>query len=291
MLVNIHPEPIGDFDVNLPYISAVYLGNYVKKFQDLGTTDITLVNNGEPSLRLYAAQSYLDQHGIKTKIQLLPARYNKPDQVFNGRQYATVPGIIPGCQPLVEYYLGVYQHLEENINQLMAPDIFYGFKKANHLHWYQYGSAMPDTDCSMHQQIREMCDQVFWSYIQLLGNFLDYTKEDIADRLLLRLNHTRPSHYRDHVKRIFIGGHWDTSVITGSIYTNYPGQTIRVDDKMIPVENLHDQEKETFIIPGMDYCDEFETMSEPTWHEVVDNCDNQDRVSIVAFLKRRRFRE
>lgn len=291
MRVNIHPEPIGNFDINLPYISAVYLGNYVRKFQNLGTTDITLVNNGEPSLRLYAAQSFLEQHGIKTKLDLLPARYHGPDQLFNGQRYTTMPGAVPGCQKLVEYYLTVYKHLEENVNQLANADIFYGFKKANHLHWYQYGLAMPDTTCTMHQQIRELCDRVFWSYVQLLGNFLGYTKEDISDRLLLRLNHTRPGHYRDPIKKIFIGGHWDTSVITGSLYTSHPGQTIQVNDKMTPVEQFYGQEQEILLIPGMDYCDEFNTMVEPTWHEVVDSCDNQDRVSIVAFLKRRRFRE
>jgi hypothetical protein len=60
---------------------------------------------------------------------------------------------------------------------------------------------------------------------------------------------------------------------------------------MTPVEQFYNQEQEILLIPGMDYCDEFETMADPTWHEVVDDCNNQDRVSIVAFLKRRRFRE
>jgi len=32
-------------------------------------------------------------------------------------------------------------------------------------------------------------------------------------------------------------------------------------------------------------------MADPTWHEVVDREITQDRASIVAFLKRRRFRE
>jgi hypothetical protein len=294
MRVNIHPEPIGNFNFNLPFISSVYLTDYTdpfKKFQKAGITDITLVNNGEPPTRLYAAQSYLAKHNIETKIELLPALYNGPDQIFRGKGYTAIPGAIPGCSELIRYYLDVYQQLEENINQLANADIFYGFKKANHRHWYHYGLAMPDTTCPMHLHIRKMSRDVFWSYAQSLSNFLGYTKQDIADRLLLRLNHTSPGQYRDPVKKIFIGGHWDTSVVTGSLYTNYPGQLIRVGNDMIPVETFYNQEQETFLIPGMDYCDEFETMTEPTWHEVIDNCNNQDRVSVVAFLKRRRFRE
>ena len=291
MRVNIHPEPIGKFDANIPYISAVYLKGYLEKFQNLGTTDITLVSNGEPSLRLYSAHSCLEQQGIKTAIELLPARYSRPDRIFDGQGYATIPGVVPGCQALVEYYLDVYPQLEENINQLANADIFYGFKKFNHLHWYQYGLDMPDTVCPMHLRIRDMCHDVFWSYVRSLGEFLGCAKEDIADRLLLRLNHTSPGQYRDPIKKIFIGGHWDTSVMTASLYANHPGQRIRVGNDMTPVETFYNQEHETLLIPGMDYCDEFETMTEPTWHEVVDRSNNQDRVSVVAFLKRRRFRE
>jgi hypothetical protein len=291
MLVNIHPEPIGDFDANLPYISSVYLNDYVKKFQNLGTTDITLISNGEPGLRLRAAQAFLAQQGIDTKTQSLPARYDRPDTVFDGQGYAVIPGPVPGCPELVNYYLDVYHKLEENINQLVNADIFYGFKKFNHLHWYQYGLAMPDTACPMHLRIREMCHDIFWFYVRSLGDFLGCTQEDIADRLLLRMNHTRPGQYIDPDKRTFIGKHWDTSVVTGSLYTNHPGQLVEINNHMIPVETFYNQTRAIFLIPGIDYCDEFETMTEPTWHEVVDRCDNQDRVSVVAFLKRRRFRE
>jgi hypothetical protein len=291
MLVNIHPEPIGDFDANLPYISSVYLNDYVRKFQNLGNTDITLISNGEPGLRLHAAQTFLAQRGIDTKTQTLPPRYNGPDTVFNGQGYAVIPGAVPGCPELVNYYLAVYHELEENINQLANADIFYGFKKFNHLRWYQYGLAMPDTACPMHLRIRAMCHNVFWHYVRLLGDFLGCTQEDIADRLLLRMNHSRPGQYRDPDKRTFIGGHWDTSVVTGSLYANHPCQLVRINNHMIPVETFYDQTQETFLIPGIDYCDEFKTMTEPTWHEVVDQANNQDRVSVVAFLKRRRFRE
>ena len=291
MRVNIHPEPTGNFDVNIPFISAVYLKDYKKRFQNLGTTDITLVSNGEPPLRLHAAQAFLEKLGINTKIELLPARYNKPDRVFNGARYATVPGGIPGCQDLIDHYLAVYHQLEENINQLANPDIFYGFKKFNHLRWYQYGLAMPETVCPMHLHIHDMCHDVFWSCVCSLSEFLNYRQQDIADRLLLRLNHSSPGQYADPAKKIFIGGHWDTSVITASLYTNHPGQRIRVNDNMIPVETFYNQDREMFIIPGMDYCDEFETMTEPTWHEVADRVNDRDRVSVVAFLKRRRFRE
>ena len=118
-----------------------------------------------------------------------------------------------------------------------------------------------------------------------------YNKQDIADRLIMRINHTSPGQYRDPVKRIFLTQHWDTSVMTGNIYKTHPGLNIRVNGNMMPVEDFYDQDKETLIIPGIDYCDEFETMADPTWHEVVDREITQDRASIVAFLKRRRFRE
>jgi hypothetical protein len=294
MRVNIHPEPIGKFNFHLPYISAVYLKNYAepfKKFQRLGITDITLVNNGEPPSRLYAAQSFLAQQGVNTKIESLPARYDKPDQVFNGQPYVTVPGAVSGCRELLEYYLGVYHELGENINQLVNTDIFYGFKKFNHLHWYHYGLTMPATACPIHLRIREMYHDVFQSYANSLSDFLGYTKQDVTDRLILRINHTSPGQYRDPVNRIFLTQHWDTSVMTGNIYKTHPGLNIRVNDNMVPVEDFYDQEKETLIIPGIDYCDEFETMADPTWHEVVDREITQDRASIVAFLKRRRFRE
>ena len=294
MRVNIHPEPIGKFNFHLPYISAVYLKDYAesfRKFQKLGITDITLVNNGEPPSRLYAAQSFLAQHGVQTEIESLPARYDKPDSIFNGRPYATVPGAVPGCRELLDYYLSVYHELGENINQLANTDIFYGFKKFNHLHWYHYGLTMPATDCPIHLCIREMYDDVFQSYTKSLCEFLGYTKQDVADRLILRINHTRPGQYRDPVNRIFLTQHWDTSVLTGNLYKTHPGLNIRVDGNMVPVEDFYDQEKETLIIPGIDYCDEFETMADPTWHEVVDREITQDRASIVAFLKRRRFRE
>jgi len=294
MRVNIHPEPIGKFNFHLPYISAVYLKDYAepfKKFQRLGITDITLVNNGEPSSRLYAAQSFLAQQGVETNVELLPARYDKPDSIFDGQPYATVSGAVPGCRELLEYYLGVYHELGENINQLSNTDIFYGFKKFNHLHWYHYGLTMPATACPIHLRIREMYDSVFQSYANSLSEFLGYTKQDVADRLILRINHTSPGQYRDPVNRIFLTQHWDTSVMTGNLYKTHPGLNIRVDGNMVPVEDFYDQEKETVIIPGIDYCDEFETMADPTWHEVVDRGITQERASIVAFLKRRRFRE
>jgi len=292
--VNIHPEPIGEFNFHLPYISSVYLKDYAepfKKFQRLGITDIILVNNGEPSSRLYSAQSYLAQHGVKTEIESLPARYTKPDIIFSGQQYTTIPGAVPGCRELLEYYLGVYHELDENINQFANTDIFYGFKKYGHLYWYHYGLTMPATTCSMHRRIREMYHDVFRSYAKSLCEFLDYTEQDVADRLIMRITHTSPGQYRYPDKKIFVGVHVDTSVITGSLYTNHPGQTIQVNDKMIPVETLYNQEQEILLIPGMDYCDEFETMADPTWHQVVDREITQDRASIVAFLKRRRFRE
>jgi CYTH domain-containing protein len=78
-------------------------------------------------------------------------------------------------------------------------------------------------------------------------------------------------------------------VLTGNLYKTEPGLNIRVNGKMVPVEDFYNQEQQTLIIPGVDYCDEFETMADPTWHEVVDREITQDRASIVAFLKRRRF--
>jgi hypothetical protein len=301
MRVNIHPEPIGDFDINLPYISAVYLQNYTEKFEKLkklGKSDITLINNGEPPLRLYAAQTYLAQQGIETKIQLVPDRYSGPDRIFNGKPYATIPGAIPGCQELVEHYLAVYKQLDVNVNQVVSTDIvnklgdiFYGYKYNNHLKWYHYGLAMPDTNCPVHLRIREMYDSVFWSYVQSLSDFLGYTKKDVADRLIMRIGHTTPGQYRDPVNKTYLTRHWDTSMMTGSLYSTHPGNCIEVDGKMTPVEDFFDQTQETFIIPGIDYCDEFETQTAPTWHEVVENSDKQERASLVAFLKRRRFRE
>jgi hypothetical protein len=294
MLINIHPEPIGKFNLNLPYISAVYLKNYQEPFIKLrkaGITDITLVSNGEPPSRLHMAQSYLSQHGVDTNIELLPARYSKPDLVFNGKGYVTVPGPVPGCRDLVKYYLDHFQQLDENVNQLHNTDIFYGFKKFNHVRWYHYGTAMPETACPIHLRIREMYHSVFWSYTRSLSDFLGYTQDDIADRLILRINHTTPGQYRDPVNRIFLTQHWDTSVMTGNLYKTHPGLNIRVNDKMVPVEEFYDQDQETLLIPGIDYCDEFETMSDPTWHEVVDRGISEERASVVAFLKRRRFRE
>jgi hypothetical protein len=296
MRVNIHPEPIGKFNFHLPW--KFYCNDFgpryaepFKKFQQAGIADIILVNNGEPPARLYVAHSYLAERGIETKVELLPARYNKMDSIFDGKTYATVPGAVPGCRELVEYYLDVYQQLDENINQMANLDVYYGFKKVNPLYWYHYGLTMPETACPLHLRIREMYDSVFWSYVTTLSAFLGYTKQDVADRLILRMNHTLSGQYRDPVNRIFLPQHWDTAVITGNLYKNHPGLNIRVDGKMMPVEDFYDQEHETLLIPGIDYCDEFETMTGPTWHEVVDYTDNQDRVSIVALLKRRKFLE
>lgn len=301
MLVNIHPEPIGNFDIALPYISAVYLRNYAEKFQKLqqfDKSDIVLINNGEPSPRLHAAQFYLAQQGIKTKIQLVPNRYNNADVVFGGKKYTTIAGAVPGCQQLVEYYLSVHQQLEPNVNQIVSTDIvnklgdiFYGFKCNSHLKWYHYGLHMPKTSCPVHLRIREMYDHVFWSYVKSLSDFLGYTNKDVADRLILRIGHTTPGQYRDSVNKRYLTRHWDTSVMTGSLYATHPGNCIEVQDTMTPVEQLFNQQQETFIIPGIDYCDEYETMTEPTWHEVVENSLCQERASLVAFLKRRRFTE
>jgi hypothetical protein len=296
MRVNIHHEPIGKFNIHLPWkfycndIGPRYAEPF-KKFQQAGVADITLVNNGEPLARLYVVHSYLAEHGIETKVELLPARYHKLDNIFNGKSCAIVAGAVPGCRELVEYYLDVYQQLDENINQTANLDVFYGFKKVSALYWYHYGLAMPETDCPLHLRIREMYDGVFWSYVETLSAFLGYTKQDVADRLILRMNHTLSGQYRDPANRIFLPLHWDTAVMTGNLYKNHPGLNIRIDEKMMPVEDFYDQEQETLLIPGIDYCDEFETMTDPTWHEVVDHADNHDRVSIVALLKRRKFRE
>ena len=296
MRVNVHPEPVGKFDIHLPWkfycndSGPRYAESFIK-LQKAGVTDITLINNGEPATRLQVVHDYLTERGIETTIELPPARYDKPDRILNGHGYAVVPGAVPGCRELVDYYLDVYQQLDENINQMSNLDIFYGFKKVDPLHWYHYGLNMPETVCPLHLRIREMYSGVFWSYVQILSDFLAYTKQDVADRLILRMNHTRPGQHRDPGNRIFLPQHWDTAVMTGNLYKNYPVLNILVDGKMVAVEEFYNQEQETLVIPGIDYCDEFETMTEPTWHEVVDRCDNQDRVSVVALLKRRRFRE
>jgi len=296
MRFNVHPVPIGQFDVHLPwkfycrYSGQDYAQPFIK-LQQAGVTDVTLVNNGEPPARLQAVQFYLAQHGIEPTIEIPPDRYNKPDLIFNGQGYATVPGAIPGCRELIDYYLAVYHELDENVNQLRNLDVFYGFKKANPLHWYHYGLAMPETKCPLHLHIRDMYDSVFWSYTTILSNFLGYDKQEVAERLILRINHTSPEKHRDPVNRVFLPQHWDTAVMTGNLYTTHPGLNIQVNGQMVAVEEFYDQQKETLVIPGIDYCDEFETMTGPTWHEVVDRCDNQERASIVALLKRRRFRE
>jgi hypothetical protein len=296
MRVNVHPEPIGQFDIHLPWkfycndSGSRYAESFIK-LQKVGVTDITLINNGEPPTRLQVAHAYLAERGIETTIELPPARYDKPDRILNGQGYVVVPGAVPGCGELVACYLDVYQQLDENINQMSNFDIFYGFKKVGPLYWYHYGLSMPETECPLHQRIREMYDAVFWSYVTTLSDFLGYTEQDVADRLILRMNHTSPGQHRDPVNRIFLPRHWDTAVMTGNLYKNHPGLNLSVDGNMVAVEEFYDQEKETLIIPGIDYCDEFETMTEPTWHEVVDRCDDQDRVSIVALLKRRKFRE
>jgi hypothetical protein len=296
MRVNIHPEPIGQFNIHLPWkfycndSGPRYAESFIK-LQKAGITDITLINNGEPTTRLQVAHTYLAERGIETTIELPPARYDRPDRIFNGHGYVVVPGAVPGCHELVTYYLDVYQQLKENINQTANHDIFYGFKKFDPLHWYHYGLSMPETECPLHLRIREMYDAVFWSYVKTLSDFLEYTEQDVADRLILRMNHTSPGQHRDPVNRIFLPRHWDTAVMTGNLYKNHPGLNLSINGNMVAVEEFYDQEKETLIIPGIDYCDEFETMVEPTWHEVVDRCDDQDRVSIVALLKRRKFRE
>lgn len=287
MRVNIHPDPLGTFDINIPFFSEVYSQHFVPAIRQLNSDQIVLVSNGEPPARLMLALEHLERHGIKAQIDTTtPPRYHAPDPIFKNQSCTVVPGSID-CQDLVNYYLSVYPQLDIEFEQNShSADLFLGYRSLRPGHyWYQYGCDMPVTSNSQHQQMCQLFQPVFDRSVAQLCQLLNYSRKDVAQRLILRLNHNRPGHYSDPKQKIFVGSHWDTSVMTMWIHTTAPGAVALIDQKPCPIEQLY-QPSETLILPGVDYCDEFATMTLPTWHWVQD-CDGQERVAVVGFLKRR----
>jgi hypothetical protein len=293
MIVNVHPNPQGDFDINLPFLGEAYGRNdYISSIINLGP-GVTLTSNGEPNTRLESAQKLLIKKGIPVTVKIKSPRYNKEDLIFkNG--YATCPtdSLQEDCKKLVDYYISVYKELEQFSQQQKDIDIFYGFKsKENNpgAYWYQYGKEMPQTNDLKHLEMYRQFEKIFQEVKKSISAKIQWKEKEVEEQLMLRINHNTPNSWSPYIeeKKTLTISHWDTSILTTWVYVTHPGAYLEINNKTIPIEELYNDKKEMLMIPGIDYCDSFETMTEPTLHCVEDQTNAEHRVGIVAFLKRK----
>jgi len=293
MIVNIHTVPEGEYDANIPFLGDVYAyaSNFVSRIKDL-KSDIVLVNNGEPNTRLESAREMLSRNGISSIIKYKTSKYHKEDMLFKeGYNTCSIEDLQNDCKKLIDYYILVYKNLPKNSQQQGDADILYGFteKGRTGAYWYQYGNKMPTTNDVRHKQIYKQFENIFQKIVKSFALKLGWNEQNIKEQLILRINHNPPGSYNPYSKKenILLDSHWDTSVLTSWAYTTHPGAYIQIANEMIPIEKLYNSSKEMLLIPGIDYCDAFETMTAPTLHHVKDQTKMEDRIGLVAFLKRK----
>jgi hypothetical protein len=208
-----------------------------------------------------------------------------------GYNTCSIKDLQDDCKKLIDYYILVYKNLPKNVQQKGDVDILYGFteKYKTGAYWYHYGNKMPATDDSRHKHIYNQFENIFQKIVKSFESRLGWNEQDIKEQLILRLNHNPPGSHSPNSKKEkkFMDLHWDNSVLTSWAYTTHPGAYIQIANEMIPIEKLYDSFKEMLLIPGIDYCDAFETMTKPTLHHVEDQTKMEDRIGLVAFIKRK----
>jgi hypothetical protein len=292
--INVNPNPIGEFDFNLPFVGLIYdVGTYEQRVKDIaGNAHIILTNNGESPQRLELAHKALSGAGLSVSMEPLPPCYVKKDMLFEDREYKVLPYQISGKQELVDFYIDNYQSLPYITKEYNTPDQTRGFFKKRNLIWYQYGRGMPPNDNHPgHIELYQQFENIFQSTVIALHKVTGWSAKMIEDQLLIRMNHNEPASwfndtYRTQSDQYFIPRHLDTTIITGWIYTSHPGAVVETNNTPVAIEELHNPNTEMLLMPGMDYSDATETMKDATWHAVKDCTEKEHRISIVAFLKR-----
>lgn len=296
--VNVHPRPSRkDWDLHLPYVGNSYdqkyhvQQSYLSEFKSKISTDqsVVLINNGEPVSRQLAVKKILENDYPDVIIDQQDSCYKPTDAIFKESAWSVIPNTLNGLdQQLIEYYLKHYLDLTlfSNRYQYQFHDRDHGYFKAVKRFWYHAGKEMPAAPDKYHETMYTMFDNIFQLLIGYLKELpLSLTKDQLADNLMLRLNHNPPGSGNN---RELVPRHVDNSIVTLWLHQSHPGAYVDFGQENITnqtkIVDLYDQQKEIFMFPGVDYCDHTKTMIPATWHGVI-NDDDCHRVSLVAFLK------
>lgn len=296
--VNVHPRPSHqNWDLHIPYHGNSYNQknhaeeSYLKKFLDrVPTSDrIILVSNGEPSSRQIAVNHILSKKYQSVEIETIKACYARPDLLFQDKHFLTItrPPELDDKQ-VIDYYLEYHRYMTRFSRrydyEYHSRD--HGYFPAVKRSWYQFGDNMPKAPDMFHSEMYVRFRQVFELLVELLSDIpLSLTKQTIRKNLMLRLNHNPPD---SEIDGFLTPRHADNSIVTLWLYQNSPGAKIDQGQQSsineTAINDLHDPTKEIIMFPGLDYCDQQQTMIPATWHSVI-NHSNNDRASLVAFLK------
>jgi hypothetical protein len=287
--IHVHPQPCHDeYDHHLPFHGYVYSGNldYLRQLLNLidSKDSITLVSNGEPNTRQLIVHSWLKSL-LPVNIEHRGPRYTGPDRLFYQQSWLVSDKRKHAVEHLIDFYRTNYLDLIPITSGESTK--FTGYQINNKSRWYHFGSNMPegqdDKSLELNYLMRPVFDDVIEHYQNLLATH-DITQYNITDNLILRLNHY--DHARRSYQSKYLSPHVDTSIFTSWIYTSHPGaQLLTFPYKQLPIHSLYDQNSQYLTIPGLDYCDLTQTMTEATWHEVRAEASNEHRVSLIAFLK------
>jgi hypothetical protein len=291
--IHVHPRPRHcDYDHHLPFHGVVYnKDTYRQDLQKLvadNNSEIILTSNGEPNQRLALAFNTLKFCFNNVRIENKPVCYKEDDLIFSDQLFVNLPKSSKNFQPIVDHYLASYKSMP--FVQLGDSTAFRGFYKKDKQIWFQYGRHMPVIDNQNYQILNQLLEPVFLDLVHCLQKKFSQIgiNFDVENNLLLRLNHSEPDSQTDFDQRFFLLPHLDTSILTAWVWTSHSGATIFQDStgkKLLDVNQLHDQNEEYCIIPGMDYCDFSSSMKGATWHGVRDLGGSQHRIAIVGFLK------
>lgn len=290
--IHVHPTPNhDDYDYHLPFHGVVYdKDTYSENVKQLApdVSNIVLTSNGEPDQRLQLAFKTLINKFNNIKIENKTSCYAENDPVFFDQQFVNLPKQSQNYQAIVDYYLENYK----SIPFVQSGDLtaFRGFVKRDKQIWYHYGRGMPNIQNTAYQNLNQQLEPVFLDLVQCLQTKFDQLELviDVESNLVLRLNHNEPQSENSFDPRFLVLPHLDTSILTVWVWTSYPGATIyqsQSGNHPREVQDLHDQNCEYCVIPGLDYCDFSSSMKPATWHSVSNQDLTQHRVGIVAFLK------
>jgi hypothetical protein len=290
--IHVHPTPThSDYDYHLPFHGLVYnVDTYCKSVRKLtpAVDEIVLTSNGEPDQRLTLTFNTLRQEFNNVKIQNKPTCYEENDCVFFNQSFVNLPKPSKNFQEIIDHYLSTYK-LIPFVRNNNSP-AFRGFHNHHKQIWFHYGRGMPVVSNKSYQILNYLLEPVFLDLVHCLQKKfsqigIDF---DVENNLILRLNHSQPDSQTDFDPEFFLLPHLDTSILSAWVWTSHPGATLYQDQSgNVPVEvrELHDQNHEYCIIPGLDYCDFSSSMKRATWHGVRDHGESQHRVAIVGFLR------
>lgn len=295
--VNAHPRYTIDSAVHIPYIGNSYNQNqyvadsYIDKFTFPDDGQIELITHGEPASRYIQAKQILSKKYSNIVINESTPLYHGPDLLFSDGYMILPTRQQLNVKKLVDVYLQVHPALQE-----FSQRYTYKFHDRDHGYFgfvkrflYQYGIDMPKALSNEHQRLYNEFYILFEQLIDILkssAKIIGINEDTLRTNLMIRINHNPPGSIDDTA--MLVRRHVDNTIMTAMIYQNFPGAYIDQGQEQElnsqPVENLYHMQEEILVFPGFEYCDQAKCMTPATFHTVRD-INNNDRASVVAFLK------